>query len=404
MYRNLLWAAVGTFAIGTESFVIAGVLEELSRDLAVSPSQAGQLVTAYALVYALAAPVMATLTAHWKRQAVMRGAMALFALGNVAAALAPGFAALLATRLLLALCAGTFSPVAAAWASAAVASEQRGRALAFVMAGVAVSTVAGVPIATQVGQAFGWRATFVLVAALALVALAGLCLPRPAQPAAPPASIAQRVAWLRTPAVAHALLVTWLTFTGAFCVYTYLAPLMHAVAGPLLTRHLPLVLMAFGAAAVTGSLTGGHLADRFGVRFVIPRALLFIAVVYAALGALAGGAGWGAGLSAGAAVLLLVLWGLVGWQLPAAQQLNLMQLAPHAAPIVLSLQGSALYLGVSTGALVGSLALKFGSPSLLGWIGAGCELAALLVWAAHTPRPLAAPAAARPMRVPGGSS
>jgi predicted MFS family arabinose efflux permease len=392
MYRNLLWAAVGTFAIGTESFVIAGVLQELSRDLAVSPSQAGQLVTAYALVYALSAPVMATLTAHWKRHTVMRVTMALFALGNVAAALAPGFAALLAARLVLALCAGTFSPVAAAWAGAAVAPEQRGRALAFVMAGVAVSTVAGVPIATQLGQTFGWRATFVLVAVLALVALAGLCRPRPPQPAAPPASIAQRIAWLRTPAIAHALLVTWLTFTGCFCVYTYLAPLAHAIAGPLLTGHLPLVLMAFGAAAVVGSLTGGYLADRFGVRFVIPCALLLIAIVYAALGALAGGPGWSASPSAAAAVLLLAVWGLVGWQLPAAQQLNLIELAPQAAPIVLSLQGSALYLGVSTGALVGSLALEFGSPAWLGWIGAGCELAALLVWMARKPRPLAAAA------------
>jgi len=395
MYRNLLWAAVGTFAIGTESFVIAGVLVELSRDLAVSPSQAGQLVTAYALVYALAAPIMATLTAQWERHTVMRVAMALFALGNVAAALAPDFVALLAARLVLALCAGTFSPVAAAWAGAAVPPEQRGRALAFVMAGVAVSTVAGVPIATQLGQTFGWRATFVLVAALALVALIGLCRPRPPQPIASPASLAQRIAWLRTPAIAHALLVTWLTFTGAFCVYTYLAPLTHAIAGPLLTNHLSFVLAAFGAAAVVGSLTGGHLADRFGARFVIPRALLLIAVVYAALGVLAGAPTSKVSLSAAAAVLLLVMWGLIGWQLPSAQQLNLIQLAPHAAPIVLSLQGSALYLGVSTGALVGSLALEFGSPAWLGWIGAGCELAALLVWLSRRPPSLTASAAAR---------
>ncbi|MCC2673142.1 MAG: transporter [Ramlibacter sp.] len=385
MYRILLWAAVGTFAIGTESFVIAGVLAELSQDLSVSPSQAGQLVTAYALVYAVAAPVMATLTSGWKRETVMRAAMALFVLGNAAAALAPDFAALLAARLVLALCAGTFSPVAAAWAGAAVVPELRGRALAFVMAGVAVSTVAGVPVATWVGRTFGWRATFVLVAALALVAFVGLCRPRPSQPAAAPASIAQRIAWLRTPAIAHALIVTWLTFTGAFCVYTYLAPLTHAIAGPLLTGHLPLVLAAFGAAAVVGSLTGGHLADRFGARFVIPRALLLVATAYGALGVLAGSPGWSADFSAASAVLLLVLWGLVGWQLPAAQQLNLIQLAPQAAPVVLSLQGSALYLGVSTGALVGSFALKTGSPSLLGWIGAGCELLALLVWVAYNP-------------------
>jgi predicted MFS family arabinose efflux permease len=395
MYKTLLWAAVGTFAIGTESFVIAGVLGELSRDLAISPSQAGHLVTAYALVYALAAPVMATLTAQWHRETVMRSAMALFMLGNVAAALAPGFAALMAARLVMALCAALFSPAAAAWAGAAVAPQQRGRALAFVMAGVAVSTVAGVPVATLVGQTFGWRATFIVVAALALVAFIGLCRPRPLQPLAAPASMAQRIAWLRTPSISHALVVTWLTFTGCYCIYTYLAPLAHATAGPVLTDHLPLVLAAFGAAAVVGSLTGGHLADRFGARFVIPRALLLIALVYAGLGALAGGASAASAgsaslsLSAVGVVVLLMLWGLIGWQLPAAQQLNLIELAPQAAPIVLSLQSSALYLGVSTGAFIGSLTLHYGTPASLGWIGAGCELLALMVWMARRPSRLA---------------
>lgn len=395
MYLKLLWAAVGMFAIGTESFVIAGVLDELSLDLAVAPSQAGYLVTAYALIYAFSAPVMAVITAHWNRQTVMRSAMALFAIGNLAAALAPSFAALLAARLVLGLCAGTFSPVAAAWAGAAVAPEKRGRALAFVMAGVAVSTVAGVPIATQIGRTFGWRATFILVAGLALVALVGLFRPRPLQPAAPPATIGQRLAWLRTPAIAQALVVTWLTYTGAYCVYTYLVPLLHAIGGSVATGHLPLVLAAFGAAAVIGSFTGGHLSDRFGAQFVIPRSLLFISVVYGGLGILAGGPGWNINLSVAVAVTLLMLWGLVGWQLPAAQQLNLMQLAPQAAPIVLSLQGSALYLGVATGATVGSLTLKFGTTALLAWIGAACELLAVLVWVVCHPQPLAAPAQAK---------
>jgi predicted MFS family arabinose efflux permease len=149
------------------------------------------------------------------------------------------------------------------------------------------------------------------------------------------------------------------------------------------------VLAAFGAAAVIGSFTGGHLLDRFSARFVIPRALLLVGLAYAGLGALAGGVGASAALGAVSAVLLLALWGLVGWQLPAAQQLNLMQLAPQAAPIVLSLQGSALYLGVSAGALIGSLALKFGSPAALGWIGAGCEVVALALWYAHDPRSIA---------------
>lgn len=387
MYKLLLWAAVGTFAIGTESFVVAGVLDELSHDLAIPPSQAGQLVTAYALVYALAAPIMATVTAQWPRATVMRGAMALFVLGNLGAAMASGFTSLLAARVLLAVCAGTFSPAAAAWAGAAVSPGQRGRALAFVMAGVAVSTVAGVPIATQVGRTFGWRASFIVVAALAMVALIGLCRPRPPQPASPPASLAQRIAFLRTPNIAHALAVTWLTFAGCFCVYTYLAPLCQDIAGAVLAGNLPMLLAAFGASAVVGSFTGGHLADRYGVRRVIPGALLVVTLVYAALGGLASAGDVSVRASAAAAVLLIVLWGLIGWQLPAAQQLHLMQLAPQAAPIVLSLQGSALYLGVSTGAFLGSLVLTFGSPPLLGWIGAACELLALLLWLAGRRRP-----------------
>jgi MFS transporter, DHA1 family, inner membrane transport protein len=94
-------------------------------------------------------------------------------------------------------------------------------------------------------------------------------------------------------------------------------------------------------------------------------------------------------------VLLLLLWGLIGWQLPAAQQLNLVQLAPQAGPVVLSLQGSTLYLGVSAGALVGSLTLQFGHPALLGWIGAACELLGLLIWFIHRPGRLPVAAEAR---------
>src|ERR1700753_3858701 len=142
----LVWLTLGTFAIGTEGFMIAGLLPALARDLNVGLPAAGHLVTAFSITYAIGAPVMAVLTAGWERRRLLAIAMGGFTLANLLAALAPGYFELLAARLLLALSAATFMPAASGYAAALGGPERRGRALSMVTNGLTLAIIAGGPL------------------------------------------------------------------------------------------------------------------------------------------------------------------------------------------------------------------------------------------------------------------
>jgi hypothetical protein len=137
--RPLIVLAAGTFAIGTDAFVIGGVLPAVARSLGVSTGSAGLLVTAFAVAYALGAPILAVAAARLPRRALLVSALALFVAANLLAAAAPGYATVLIARVLAALAAAAFVPAAAAAASSLAPPEYRGRALATVVAGMTVA-------------------------------------------------------------------------------------------------------------------------------------------------------------------------------------------------------------------------------------------------------------------------
>ena len=181
---SIFWLAVAAFAIGTEAFVIAGLLPVIAADLQISLAATGQLVTAYALTYAIGSPILAVTFNNLDRRTVLTLALCCFIAGNLLAVVAGSFAMLLASRMLMALGAGLCMPTALAVAVAIAAPERRGRAIALVTSGMTVATVLGVPLGTWIGNHYGWRATFVLVAGLGAVALAGLLFGLPRGPAA----------------------------------------------------------------------------------------------------------------------------------------------------------------------------------------------------------------------------
>jgi DHA1 family inner membrane transport protein len=183
--KGLGWLAVGTFALGTEAFVIAGVLPQISDDLSTSQSTAGLLVAVFALTYGLSAPFVNAALAHRQPKMVLRLAMALFVLTNLAAAAAPTFAVLLVARMAAGIFAAAFAPTASATASELVHPAQRGKALALVFGGMSLAMVTGVPLGTVLSNVGSWRTTFVFVAALGLVATiasTGTCPRCPCRP------------------------------------------------------------------------------------------------------------------------------------------------------------------------------------------------------------------------------
>jgi predicted MFS family arabinose efflux permease len=382
---RLYWLALGTFAIGTEGFMIAPLLPDLSRDLSVSIASAGQLVTVFALTYALSSPLLTAITGGIDRRRLLIASMFAFAAANFVAWSAHTYTGLLAARILLAIAAGLYVPNANALGSAIVDVSRRATALSIVTGGSSVAVALGVPLGALIGDRFGWRVNFAAIGVLALIATVGLLagLPRDIAGRLPVASLRERLDVVRQPAVLVALLSTMLWATGAFTVYTYLALFLGRAAG-LTGSFVSTVLFMWGVAAVMGLRLGGRLTDRFGYFPVIVTSLSALALAFLCLSASA------VILPPPAArapiLLATILWGVAAWSFWPAQQARLISIAGlKVAPVALSLNASFQFLGFSCGAALGSVTLANASPLALGWVGAVCVAAALSL-AAVTPR------------------
>jgi len=370
----LNWLMLSAFAIGTEGFMIAGLLPALARDLNVGLAAAGNLVTAFSLAYAIGAPMMAVLTAGLERRRVLAISMSGFILANLLAALASDYAGLLGARLLLALSAATFMPAASGFAAALGGLERRGRALSMVTNGLTLAIIAGVPLGVVVSEGFGWRATFLGVAGLGAFSLIGILIWLPRRPSAAIASLGERLTLARRGDILAVLATTVLTVAATFTVYTYLRVFLSEVAG-LTPYGLALVLLGFGVASAIGTRLGGRAADGWGGRrtVIIAGGLALVAYLVLSLDVTLG-------LGKAMPVLLpaILLWGFASWGLITAQQARLVALAPALAPVSLSLNSSAIYLGSATGAAAGAWAIGTGAVGRLGWVALGFSLAALL--------------------------
>jgi predicted MFS family arabinose efflux permease len=373
----LLWLALGTFAVGTEGFIIAPLLPDIASDLSVDVNKAGLLVTVFALSYAVSSPILTTPTARAHRRRLLIICMAGFAVANVIAMSSGSYGGLMTARVLIALAAGLYVPSANALASAIVSPSQRGRALAIINAGTTTALVFGLPIGQVIGAKFGWRMTFAGVALLALFATAGLIvgLPRSVGFELPIATWRERLQVVRQPVVLVALLVTTLWATGAYTVYTYFAVYLRVVTG-ISGAHLGLVFLLWGICAAVGVFTGGSLNDRLGARRVILPSLAFLGLAFLGLSA-------AASLSQNYALVLVlvcvVAWGIGAWAFFPAQQARLIGFVGlKSAPIVLSLNASFMFIGFSLGSAIGAVTISVARAADLGWVGALFELAALL--------------------------
>jgi predicted MFS family arabinose efflux permease len=372
----LVWLALGTFVVGTEGFVIAGILPDIAAEAGISVAQGGTLVTAFSLSYAFGAPVLATLFGDVDRRRILAGTMVLFAASNLAAALTSSFPALLLARVVMALSAGLYAATAQATAIALAPPERRARAISVVVGGTTVAVALGAPIGALLATLTGWRGTFAAIAALSAVAAVAILFKVPPQLRGTRIPLRERAMTIVKPGMLPILATTLLAMTGAFSVFTYLAPLAVEGAG-LPALVVPGLLLAWGVGAALGNVIGGQAADRYGARATVIVSILGISVILATISmatkllspAIAGPALIG----------LTVLWGLVGWMMLPAQASRLVALHPASAPISLSLNASALYLGIAFGSVLGGAVINVGTPADLGWAGAVPVLLALMI-------------------------
>ncbi len=364
----VLALAMGGFAIGTAEFVTMGLLPEVAEGVGVSIPSAGHVISAYAVGVVVGAPIMAFFAARWPRRGLLIGLMAAYALFNALSAVAGDLQMLVLARFLDGLPHAAYFGVASLVAADLAAPGRKGRAIASVMLGLSVANVVGVPAATWMGQALGWRSAYWAVAGLALVTVALVTAFVPARPGNLEATGRGELAALRKPQVWLTLLAGAIGFGGMFAVFSYIAPTVTEVGG-LGKGAVPVFLLAFGLGMVAGTWAAGEMAD-----WSIFRSLVIGSV--------------------GMAVSLIAFWLLapLGWALlPVAftitflgsvlvvnLQLRLMDVAGDAQNLGAAMNHASLNVANALGAWIGGVViasgLGFRAPALA---GVGLALAGL---------------------------
>lgn len=276
-----VWAlAIGAFAICTTEFSILGILLDVSNDLHVTISQAGMLVTAFALGVVAGAPTLTPFLVGLPRKQVILLLMGLFTIGNILCAIAPTYELLMAARMFTALVHASFFGLGSVMAAQLVPQERQAQALAAVFMGATLANVLGVPAGAWIGQSFGWRATSVACAAFGLLAALAVYVVVPQVQLDKPKNVMAEFRTLGRPAVLRALLSTLVGFGGIFTALTYIAPILTEITG-FAPAVVPTMMLIFGVGMTVGNPIGGKLTDRSLTLGLRASMLVLIAVLLA---------------------------------------------------------------------------------------------------------------------------
>jgi len=367
----LLALAVGGFAIGTTEFAAMSLLPQFARGLGIDEPTAGHVISAYALGVVVGAPMIAVLAAKIERRVLLIGLMTFLGIANGLSALAPTYHLMLLARFLSGLPHGAYFGVGSLVAASMVPREKRSRAVSRMMLGLTIATIAGVPLANGIGQWFGWRWGFGIVAIIAAATVAMLVrfapILRPAKDASPLGELAA----LRNGQVWLTLAIGAVGFGGIFCVYTYLASTLTEVTG-VSSAFTPVAFALFGVGMTIGTLVCAKAAD--------------VALMPAAGITLLFGAGALALYAPAAphlwAILPVVLLIGCGGGLSTILQTRLMDVAEEAQTLAAALNHSAFNTANAIGPWLGGLAIAggFGLPST-GWVGTALALGGFAIWA-----------------------
>lgn len=371
----LLALTLSAFAIGTTEFVIVGLVPTIAQDLGVSLPSAGLLVSLYALGVAVGAPVLTALTGRWQRKNVLMAIMSLFVIGNLLAWMAPGYNSLIMARILTGLAHGVFFSIGSTIATGLVNKDKEASAIAIMFTGLTVALVTGVPLGTWIGQSFGWRATFMVVAALGLIALVGSALLVPKNlKQAPPAPIPRQLKVLTQPRLLLVYAMTAVGYGGTFTAFTFLAPILERVSG-FESGAIGLIMLVYGVSVAIGNIWGGRLADRLGpikaLNIIFAAlALILLAFTFTAVHPVA-------------AVLTILVWGAFAFGNVPGLQVYVVQLAekytPEAVDVASGLNIAAFNVGIALGSILGGVIIKGMSLMDTAWIGALIVLLALVL-------------------------
>jgi DHA1 family inner membrane transport protein len=349
-WLSLLALAMGAFSIGTTEFSPMGLLPVIAQDVHASIPAAGMLITAYAIGVMLGAPLMTILLSHWPRRRALSVLMSIFTVGNLLSAVSTDYTTLLLARLVTSLNHGAFFGLGSLVAASVVPRHKQASAVATMFMGLTIANIGGVPAATWLGQAIGWRMSFAATAVLGLITMLTVRLALPRGEAGQAPQVRRELKVLTRPQVLTAMATTVLGSGGMFTLYTYIAPTLQQLTGAT-PGFVTAMLVLVGVGFSIGNLAGGRLADRTlnGSLIVFLTLLVAIMLAFPQLAQ-----------SHGGAAFAIVVWGIATFAVVPPLQMRVMRAAAEAPGLASSVNVGAFNLGNALGAAAGGAAISTG--------------------------------------------
>jgi DHA1 family inner membrane transport protein len=365
---KLLLLAAGMFMVGTNASVIAGLLPSISAGLGTTQATVSYSITVYSVIVAIAAPVASIVLARVSRATLMACGAAFFSIGTIVASESTNVDGFFVGRAIAALGGAALVPTASAVATSLAPPERRGRALALVGAGFTMSGALGTPLGTALGSATTWRVPMTVLAGIGVVVGVGIAVGFRNAPKPVVVPIRHRLAPLADRRVLGAVLTTLFMVVAFNVVFIFSATLTAGATGGS-GSLLAILLMFYGCAGIVGNLIAGRLTDRIGSRYIAVVALVCVAVLLAVLPFVV----WSYALC----IVVFAIWGLVAAGTSVPIQHRLVSLDPDAAPITMSWNSTAMYIGIALAPPLGNLAMGVGGPDFTPIVGAFCVVLAL---------------------------
>ncbi|WP_099156670.1 MFS transporter [Virgibacillus ndiopensis] len=349
MDKRVYFLMIVSFVVGMVELIIGGLLDLIAKDLHVSLGQVGLLITIFSFIFAIASPILLILTANVERKRLTLISLLIFLLGNIVTVFSPTYSILFTGRVISALSGALLIILCLTIAPTIVDHKYRGRAIGIVSMGVSASLVLGVPIGLTLGNAFSWRAPFVLITLLTMLSIIGVYFLMDRVEPIPSIPIKKQLATLKDRKILFAQATTFLFIAGHTTLYAYLTPYLKTVLG-LEGNWVSIIYLIFGIAAVSGGGIGGTFADLFGTKRTILTSIIVFAVAIFTIPY----------ITSVLAVFLvvLVIWGMMSWAISPAMQSYLIEASPETSAIQQSLNNSSLHLGIAIGSLIGGAVIE----------------------------------------------
>lgn len=368
MPKSVYLMALGIFAMVTSEFLVGGLMPQISDDLNVSIPQVGYLITAFAVAMAVGGPFAAVAVMKLRPKRALMVLFVVFLAGNVLAGISTTYWLMAVARVITGTASSAFFGVSLSVVAQITKPELRGRAIGLAMQGLMVGTLLGLPISTLVGEQWGWRAGFVAVGVITVIAaVATMIVVPPLEHSADSGDFREEVQVFRSPKLWLVLCTSTLIIGATFAAFSYFTPIFTEITG--FSRGVvPLLLLAYGAATVIGNGVVARLADAHTIRVLVTGLTLntLFLVAFATLAEIKV-----------PAVLAMLGVGFVGVTMNPAMISRVQRIA-NARPLVNTIHSSFITLGVVIGSWIGGIGINHYGLTAPLWLGAILAVLALV--------------------------